>query len=112
MEKQKRNYDVSKLVRMTKADNEMLHQKAQAMGMSESAYLRFLISQKPNDYPEVRRLLRELINEVNHIGININQIVKNHNAELYSEDDKTRLFAYMRKLNTKVDEAVRTIGNQ
>lgn len=31
--------------------------------------------QKPNDYPEIRILLRELINEVNHIGININQMV-------------------------------------
>lgn len=112
MEKQNRNYDVSKFLRITKADNEMLHQKATDAGMSEAAYIRFMISQKPNDYPEVRKLLKELINEVNHIGININQIVKNHNAELYSEEDKTRLFAYMRKLNTKVDEAVRIIGNQ
>lgn len=112
MEKQKRNYDVSKFIRITKAENELLHQKAESMGMSESAYLRFMISQKPNDYPGVRKLLKELINEINHIGININQIVKNHNSELYSEEDKTRLFAYMRKLNTKVDEAVRMIGNQ
>lgn len=112
MEKQKRNYDVSKLLRMTKEESKLLHQKAESAGMSESAYMRFLISQKPNDYPEIRKQLTELINEVNHIGININQIVKSHNAELYSEEDKTRLFAYMRKLNIRVDEAVRSIGNQ
>ena len=112
MENQKRNYNVSRLIRMTKSENEMLHQKAQDFGLSDPAYIRFMISQKPNDYPEVRKLLKELINEVNHIGNNINQIVKNHNAGFYSTEDKTRLFAYMRKLNTKVDEAVRMIGNQ
>ena len=51
--------------------------------MCEADYLRLLISQKPNDYPEVRELLKELINEVNRIGININQIVFNNNAGLY-----------------------------
>ena len=75
-------------------------------------YIRLLISQKPNDYPEVRKILKELINEVNRIGININQIVFNNNAGLYSKEDKTQLIAYMRKLNQKVDEAVVKIGNQ
>lgn len=63
-------------------------------------------------YPEVRKLLKELINEVNRIGININQIVFNSNAGLYSKDDKAQLVAYMRKLNQKVNEAVVKIGNQ
>ena len=53
----------------------MLAKKAGESGMCEADYLRLLISQKPNDYPEVRELLKELINEVNRIGININQIV-------------------------------------
>ena len=47
--------------------------------------------------------MREFINEVNHIGTNINQIVHNHNSGIYSEDDKVRLIAYMRKLNTEVN---------
>ena len=80
--------------------------------MNEAEYIRLLISQKPNDYPEVRKLLKELINEINRIGININQIVFNNNSGLYSKDDKTQLIAYMRKLNQKIDEAVRQIGNQ
>lgn len=63
-------------------------------------------------HPEVRKILKELINEVNRIGININQIVFNNNAGLYSKEDKTQLIAYMRKLNQKVDEAVVKIGNQ
>ena len=63
----------------------MLADKAQQANMTESEYLRLMISQKPSDYPEIRVLLRELINEVNHIGTNINQIVHNHNSGIYSE---------------------------
>ena len=73
-------------------------------------YLRLMISQKPNDYPEIRILLRELINEVNHIDTNINQIVHNHNSGIYSEDDKVRLIAYMRKLNTEVSNICKTVN--
>lgn len=80
--------------------------------MTESQYLRLMISQKPNDYPEVRQLLRDLINEVNRIGVNINQITHNYNAELYSKDDKERLIAYMRKLNVAVAKVVDIVGNQ
>lgn len=90
----------------------MLAKKAGESGMCEADYLRLLISQKPNDYPEVRELLKELINEVNRIGININQIVFNNNAGLYSKEDKTQLVAYMRKLNKKVNEAVVQIGKK
>lgn len=79
--------------------------------MTESKYLRMMISQKLNDYPEIRGLLRELINEVNHIGTNINQIVHNHNSGVYSEDDKERLIAYMRKLNTEVSNICKTIND-
>jgi len=107
----KRVHSVSKLLRMTPEESKMLEEKAVQAGMVESAYLRLLISQKPNDYPEVRRLLKDLINEVNRIGVNINQIVCNHNSGLYSVNDKDRLFAYMRKLNVRIEEAVRLIGN-
>ena len=78
--------------------------------MTESEYLRLMISQKPNDYPKIRILLKELINEVNHIGTNINQIVHNYNSGFYSEDDKDRLVAYMRKLNIEVNKVYETIN--
>ena len=106
----KRQIESNPYAPMTEA--EMLAKKAGESGMCEADYLRLLISQKPNDYPEVRELLKELINEVNRIGININQIVFNNNAGLYSKEDKTQLVAYMRKLNKKVNEAVVQIGNQ
>lgn len=109
---EKRQHSVSKILRLTPQDAKMLSDKAGAADMTESEYLRLMISQKPNDYPEVRRLLANLINEVNRIGININQITHNNNSELYSPDDKDRLIAYMRKLNVEVRKLVETVGNQ
>ena len=80
--------------------------------MNEAEYLRLLISQTPNDYPEIRQGLKQLINEVNHIGVNINQIVHHHNYELYSKEDRQQLIAYMKKLNNTVKEVVVRLGNQ
>ena len=96
--------------RLMPDEAKMLAEKSASAGICEADYLRLLISQKPNDYPEVRRLLKDLINEVNRIGININQLVFNHNSGLYSEQDRERLFAYMKKLNVTVKEAVVQIG--
>ena len=105
-------HSVRKTLRLMPEEAKELAKKAKGNGMNEAEYIRLLISQKPTDYPEVQKLLKELINEINRIGININQIVFNNNAGLYSKDDKTQLIAYMRKLNQKVDEAVSQIGNQ
>ena len=95
---------IRKTLRLMPEEAKMLAKKACDNGMNEAEYIRLLISQKPNDYPEIRKILKELIN--------INQIVFNNNAGLYSKEDKTQLIAYMRKLNQKVDEAVVKIGNQ
>ena len=103
---------IRKTLRLMPEEAKMLAQKAKDMEMNEAEYIRLLISQKPSDYPDMRKLMKELINEVNRIGININQIVFNSNAGLYSKEDKTRLVAYMRKLNKKTDEVVDKIGNQ
>ena len=109
---EKRVHSICKQIRLTPQEAKELAKKAAASGMTESSYMRLMISQKPNDYPEIRMQLRELINEVNHIGNNINQIAKSHNAGFSSADDKGRLFAYMKRLNTKLNEAVEQIGNQ
>ena len=99
-----------KKFRLSPREASMLADKAQQANMTESEYLRLMISQKPSDYPEIRVLLRELINEVNHIGTNINQIVHNHNSGIYSEADKERLVVYMRKLNTEVNNVYKTVN--
>lgn len=106
------NRTIRRTVRLNSDEAAILREKAKSGNMTESEYLRLLISHKPDDYPEIRILLRTLINEVNHIGVNINQIVKSHNSGFYCETDKERLIAYLRKLIVTVDEAVKTIGNK
>ena len=97
--------------RVSEEEGKQLTEDADARGLTESAYLRLLIRQKPKDYPEVKDQLKTLINEVNHIGVNINQITKNHNSSLYLEEDKRRLFAYMKKLNLAVKDVVKELGD-
>ena len=75
---------VVKPFRMTEKEAEKLKSDAKQRGMKESEYIRLLMSQKPNDYPEIRILLRDLINEVNAIGNNINQIAHWTNGKGYA----------------------------
>lgn len=103
---------VVKPFRMSEKEAGLLKAEASKRGMKESEYIRLLLSQKPNDYPEIRILLKELINGVNAIGNNINQITRNHNSKLYREADRELLSAYMKKLNLLVKEAVDKLGNQ
>lgn len=103
---------VRKTLRLMPEEAKELAEKSKAAQMNEAEYIRFLIRQKPSDYPEIRKLIKELINEVNRIGININQIAFHNNSELYSKKDKEQLMAYMQKLNRSVNEVVMQIGNQ
>lgn len=103
---------VVKPFRMTEKEAAQLKEKALQHGMRESEYIRLLLSQKPNDYPEIRIMLKDLINEVNAIGNNINQITRNHNSKIYREADRELLSAYMKKLNLLVREVSEALGNQ
>ena len=51
-----------------------------------------------------------LINEVNRIGVNINEIVFNNNSNLYRTADKERLIAYMQRLNETLAKVVDDCG--
>ncbi len=104
--------EIQKLFLLSKEEDAMLKEKAKNAGLSEGAYLRFLISQKPTDYPEMRILIKNLINEVNHIGVNINQIVKNNNAEFYIPSEKNELFAYMNLLLRKMQEVIARLDDK
>lgn len=54
-------FSLIKKFRLSPDEASELAEKAEKMNMTESEYLRFMISQKPTDYPEMRILLRELI---------------------------------------------------
>ncbi|MDE6626316.1 MAG: MobC family plasmid mobilization relaxosome protein [Lachnospiraceae bacterium] len=102
--------EIVKHFRLTIEAAEAFSKLAEQEGMKESDYFRLLITQKPNDYPELRSGLKSLINEVNRIGVNINEIVYNNNSHLYRVQDKNRLIAYMRRLNETVERAVEDFG--
>ena len=104
--------NIVKPFRITEKEAELLRKNAAAKGITESEYMRLLLSQKPNDYPEIRLLLRELINEVNAIGNNINQITRNYNSKIYRIEDRELLKAYMKKLNLLVKDTAEQIGKQ
>lgn len=103
--------ELRKAYRLTKEQDEELKRKVEELGMTESEFIRLLITEKPKDYPEIRQLLTGLVGEVNRIGVNINEIVRNNNSSLYSDSDKSRLFAYMIKLNEKLNKVVDDIGD-
>lgn len=103
---------IKKTLRLNREDADKLCQKAKQTGMNENEYLRMLIRDKTSNVPEIRGLLKALINEVNHIGVNVNQIAKGSNAGYFSSGDRQQLYAYMQKLNVAVRQVVEKLGNQ
>ena len=98
--------DITKIIRLNDREYQMIMENANACNMNFSTYVRYAISNVKMPNPEMRKLILKLINEVNHIGNNINQIVRNNNSGLYLDSDKTRLMEYMRLLNFKVGALV------
>ena len=92
--------------RVTKEEKKKLQEMAQEYGVTESEFIRIQIRQRPSDYPEIKILMGHLINEINHVGVNINQIVKRNHAGFYDEKDKVRLEAYMRKICDELHEGL------
>lgn len=45
-------------------------------------------------------------NEINHIGVNFNQITHNNNSRLYSEEDKHRLYVFMKRLKDQMQQVI------
>ena len=78
--------------------------------MNFSSYVRYATKLDKNMDPEFIKAIYKLANEINYIGRNINQVVKNNNSKLYSEIDKARLMEYMRILNEKVESLLKQNG--
>ena len=72
--------DKAKLIRFSEEDLKRIEQDARAAGKTFSEYIRELTLKEPAQHPEVIDVFNKLINEINHIGININQIARMANA--------------------------------
>lgn len=81
---------------------QLQHLEKQSEG-NHSMYIRKLIDEDMGRnhrvYTKEEFLVKkQLVYEINRIGNNINQIVKNVNMNFYSEYEKKKLFAMMKKI--------------
>lgn len=98
-------------IRITDDELSDIINKAKQKEINPSSYIRLVLdANKEYDvagqYQQQMILKRELIYEINKIGNNINQITKNNNSELYSNQDKKRLFNELEEIKKLMREIV------
>ncbi len=84
---------IRKHFKLTEETAKLLAERSKAENMNESEYIRYLLLNQ-SEHPRNRELELEIMrlrNEINKIGLNINQIVKNNNSHIYNESDKMEL---------------------
>ena len=84
---------IRKHFKLTEETARILAERSKAENMNESEYILYLLLNQ-SEHPKSRELELEIMrlrNEINRIGINVNQIVKNNNSHMYNESDKIRL---------------------
>ncbi len=84
---------IRKHFKLTEETAKLLAERSKAENMNESEYIRYLLLNQ-SENPRSRELELEIMrlrNEINKIGVNVNQIVKNSNSHIYSEGDKIEL---------------------
>lgn len=96
---------IHKNFRLTQEELAHMEKQCRVYGINSSEYIRKLIDSDMGKLPVVQTreeflLRKELVYEINRIGNNINQIVKNVNMHYYTEHEKKKLFAMMRKIIT------------
>ena len=94
--------------KLTEETVKLLAERSKAENMNESEYIRYLLLNQ-SEHPRSRELELEIMrlrNEINKIGVNINQIVKNNNSHIYSEDDKIKILQLMNEIRFALIEFV------
>lgn len=94
-----------KSFRITEEQLEYLEQYSSEKGICRSEGLRRILDRARGRKVSEKSLTeflitREFINEINKIGVNINQIAKNTNTQIYRLEEKKALIGYMKHLNT------------
>ena len=91
---------IRKHFKLTDETAKLLAERSKAENMNESEYIRYLLLNQ-SEHPRSRELELEVMrlrNEINKIGLNVNQIVKNNNSHMYSENDKINLVKDMEEI--------------
>lgn len=103
----KRNKEIQKNFRFSTTDAEKLKKMAAQNQMSESAYIRTLLSNRPSDHKEIQEKMDSLINEIHKIGINVNQIAHACNVNpIFYGQDREKLMFYMKECRRLLLEVV------
>lgn len=100
MAKPKGENTIRKHFKLTEETAKLLVERSKAENMNESEYIRYLL-QNQSERPRSRELELEVMrlrNEINRIGTNVNQIAKNSNSYIYTEDDKVELRVAMQSI--------------
>ncbi len=99
--------------KLTEETARILAERSKAENMNESEYIRYLLLNQP-EHPRSRELELEIMrlqNEINKIGLNINQIVKNNNSHLYNESDKIKLILEVEKIKDLLSMVISSFQN-
>lgn len=86
--------------KLTEETAKILAERSKAENMNESEYIRYLLLNQ-SEHPRSRELELEIMrlrNEINKIGVNVNQIVKNSNSHIYNEGDKIKLILELEEI--------------
>lgn len=84
---------IRKHFKLTEETAKLLAERSKAENMNESEYIRYMLLNQ-SEHPRSRELELEVMrlrNEINKIGGNINQIVKNNNSHIYKDSDRMEL---------------------
>ncbi len=98
--------------KLTEETAKILEERSKAENMNESEYIRYLLLNQ-SEHPRSRGLELEIMrlrNEINKIGVNVNQIVKNNNSHIYSNSDKIELKSQMHKAVDLMEHMIEIIG--
>lgn len=93
MPRPKGENNIRKHFKLTEETARILEERSKAENMNESEYIRYLLLHQ-SEHPRSKELELEVMrlrNEINKIGVNVNQIAKNNNSHGYSKDDKIEL---------------------
>ena len=99
--------------KLTEETARILAERSKAGNMNESEYIRYLLLNQ-SEHPRSRELELEIMrlrNEINKIGVNINQIVKNNNSQLYRNDDKMILISQIAEIKNIVQILIEKLQN-
>lgn len=91
---------IRKHFKLTEETAKLLAERSKAENMNESEYIRYLLLNE-SEHPRSRELELEIMrlqNEINKIGVNVNQLVKNNHSHIYNEGDKIELKLQMQSI--------------